>query len=194
MIKKTQIKGHDNHNEGLLQNIFTPANYTTIIGLAVTIWGSFMLNTVYGLVAVTAGRLLDMLDGIIARHTRSSKFGASLDAFSDKIAGFSFAMGIIYYQLAPVLLIFLLLGQHLVIAVLALEGFRRKQRLIVTQNGKNNMFLFMITLIAFTALNLVSGITFTLLHLVSYILAAGSVLYGFYTFVGYVRQLQRNKS
>jgi phosphatidylglycerophosphate synthase len=67
---------------GVLQRLGVGANTVTVIGF---IWGLFAIATVaggyfvLGLIFLTANRLADLLDGVLARRTRPTAFGGFLD-------------------------------------------------------------------------------------------------------------------
>lgn len=172
------------------KDVFTIANAVTIIGLAVTCFGSFKLDSWLGFAAIAMGRLLDMLDGVIARKTRTSPFGALLDAVSDKLAGLAIVIGALYYQLVPRWLIAFLVAQHLIVVGIAIYGRRKGRPTKVTQMGKNNMFLHMFTLIVFAGAGLSEGTAGSFLTIVAYILAVSSVTHGILTTRSYYSQVK----
>ena len=69
--------------------IVTPANVITIIGLGLVVYGLYLiLNQQYwiGLILVAVGRLLDIVDGVVANSTGTkSPLGELMDAAVDKI-------------------------------------------------------------------------------------------------------------
>lgn len=66
-------------------DILTPANAISAAGFALTVIGAANLGTPLGLTEVGVGRALDLVDGPVARHTRTSEFGAAVDATLDKL-------------------------------------------------------------------------------------------------------------
>lgn len=69
--------------------LVTPPNLITIIGLGIVVYGLIsILNQAYwtGLILLTIGRLLDIVDGIVAEKTGTkSPLGEIFDATADKI-------------------------------------------------------------------------------------------------------------
>ena len=70
-------------------SIITPANVITVIGLGIVIYGLIeILNQHFwtGLIALAVGRLLDIVDGVVAEATGTkSPLGEIFDAAADKI-------------------------------------------------------------------------------------------------------------
>lgn len=72
------------------------ANSVTVIGLCVGLTAVPLIASGYfgaALVAIGANRLLDGLDGAVARHTRSSPYGGYLDIFCDMVFYAAIPMG-----------------------------------------------------------------------------------------------------
>ena len=75
-VHVTRLRGRD---------IATVPNLVSIAGLLLTVHGARRLHTPTGIAEVTVGRLLDLVDGYLARALdQSSQFGAGLDAIFDK--------------------------------------------------------------------------------------------------------------
>jgi phosphatidylglycerophosphate synthase len=67
------------------RDVVNVPNLVSLAGLALTVHGARRLHTPVGLAETAAGRLLDLVDGSLARALgRSSQFGAALDAAADK--------------------------------------------------------------------------------------------------------------
>ncbi|HZD15835.1 MAG TPA: CDP-alcohol phosphatidyltransferase family protein [Pseudonocardiaceae bacterium] len=67
------------------REIVTVPNLVSVTGLLLTVHGARRLHTPAGIAEVTVGRLLDLVDGYLARALeQSSQFGAGLDAMFDK--------------------------------------------------------------------------------------------------------------
>ncbi|MGH3537962.1 MAG: CDP-alcohol phosphatidyltransferase family protein [Pseudonocardiaceae bacterium] len=67
------------------REIVTVPNLVSVAGLILTVHGARRLHTPAGIAEVTVGRLLDLVDGYLARALdQSSQFGAGLDAMFDK--------------------------------------------------------------------------------------------------------------
>ena len=68
------------------KDVFTIPNFISMTGAALAIRGSEKIDKAEGLVECAVGRLADVLDGKVARMTgQTGKFGAALDATTDKI-------------------------------------------------------------------------------------------------------------
>ncbi len=66
-------------------DVFTVPNAISTVGLALVLRGSARADTGWGISLTVAGRLLDLLDGKVARMLdQSSQFGAGIDAAFDK--------------------------------------------------------------------------------------------------------------
>lgn len=66
-------------------DVFTVPNLISAIGLGLVLHGSRRADTGWGIAETVAGRLLDLLDGKVARMLdQSSEFGAGIDAAFDK--------------------------------------------------------------------------------------------------------------
>jgi len=83
------------------QDLFTPANGLTLLGLGLCGWGAWHLNSLLGVWLVGTGRLLDVFDGHVARRTHTSAFGALLDASADKFAAFFMLIASWHYHTLP---------------------------------------------------------------------------------------------
>ncbi|MBA2471501.1 MAG: hypothetical protein DLM61_04285 [Pseudonocardiales bacterium] len=72
----TRLRGRD---------VATVPNLVSAAGLLLTVHGARRLHTPAGIAEVAVGRLLDLVDGYLARALdQSSQFGAGLDAIFDK--------------------------------------------------------------------------------------------------------------
>ncbi|MFI5271250.1 MAG: CDP-alcohol phosphatidyltransferase family protein, partial [Candidatus Saccharimonadales bacterium] len=69
--------------------VFTPGNVISVIGGITVIWGLYLFyrnQLIEGCGAIVIGRLCDLLDGLVAEHTKTkSPFGEFVDATIDKI-------------------------------------------------------------------------------------------------------------
>ncbi len=67
-------------------DILTIPNAISAVGLGLVLHGSSRADTGWGITETVAGRLLDLLDGKVARMlNQSSEFGAGIDAAFDKV-------------------------------------------------------------------------------------------------------------
>ncbi|MET3806178.1 phosphatidylglycerophosphate synthase [Nakamurella sp. UYEF19] len=68
-----------------LSDVLTVPNAISALGLVLVLHGSARADTARGIAETVAGRLLDLLDGEVARKLdQSSEFGAGVDATFDK--------------------------------------------------------------------------------------------------------------
>ncbi len=80
-------------------DIVTPANFVSAVGLGLSIYGATHIHETSGVVQFGAGRALDGVDGFVARRTYLGSIGAKVDAVSDKIA-MAAVLGEAYHQKA----------------------------------------------------------------------------------------------
>lgn len=111
------------------KGFFGPASLVTLAGIAKTLYGSYAYangNYVQGLGLTLAGRADDLLDGLVAKATKTrSKNGALLDASADKI-GAAAALGTLTYtrELHPALAV----GAAITQGAIAIENAKINQR------------------------------------------------------------------
>lgn len=139
------------------RDVFSPANIVTVVGFGLVVYGSMRLNTAAGFWMVLVGRLLDLLDGPIARRTHTSRLGAVLDATVDKFTVLSITVGLLAYSLAPTIIVGYILLQNLLIAAMNIVSAQRKIAVDTTRAGKLNIFLQMCCMIAFAGSAVVTG-------------------------------------
>jgi len=133
----------------VLSDVLTPANAITIVGFALTVIGAFKLNTFSGLVLAASGRVLDIVDGAVARRTHASHLGALLDAGADKISMLAMLIAMYYFQLAPVLFLSFVFVYHAAIVYMSLNGEKHGVEAKPTVLGKYTMFLHIAALLSF---------------------------------------------
>lgn len=169
-------------------DILTPANVTTIIGLALSIHGATQLDTAQGVAEVAVGRILDLLDGPIARATHTSRFGAVLDAGADKLAVFTILAAAWHYEVAPNALIGLVAGHNLLNVAVSLYAERQHRDLESSTAGKRSMFLENIAIAGFALAQVIVNETIQL-AIVASSLAAGvaGLVVGAVATAGYIR-------
>jgi phosphatidylglycerophosphate synthase len=70
-------------------SVFTPGNVISVAGGVIVIWGLYLFyknQLIEGCGAIIIGRLCDLLDGLVAEHTKTkSPFGEFVDASVDKV-------------------------------------------------------------------------------------------------------------
>lgn len=124
--------------------IITIPNIATVIGASVAIAGVFIFQSgafFWGLFLVWFGRVCDLLDGFLARKTRtSSPFGEGLDAATDKLVILISAIVLVHMRVIPLALALVLLLEQLATALLTMLARRRNITLHPTRLGKYTMF------------------------------------------------------
>jgi cardiolipin synthase len=136
--------------------MMTPANGITLIGLVLTLAGCFYLNSWLGLSLVVLGRLLDLVDGPVARATRKTEFSVFFDPTADKIALGAILISILLFGLVPWPVILYILLQNLVVVVLSLRANKYKKAVGAVIPGKLNMFFQQSSIVLFVTAHLVS--------------------------------------
>jgi len=85
-----------------LSEVLTVPNAISAVGLGLVLHGSARADTGRGIAETVAGRLLDLLDGKVARMlNQSSEFGAGIDAAFDKAGVLAIGVNEWRYRLAP---------------------------------------------------------------------------------------------
>lgn len=130
-------------------DIVTPANFLTLVGLILTVYGSIRITTAIGVFALLTGRILDLLDGPIARATHTSRFGAFMDATGDKLAILALLIASWRYEIAPVWVIGYVLLYNVVSALLSIATELKGGNPVATKAGKYAVFLQSSTLIMY---------------------------------------------
>lgn len=171
------------------QDILTPANFVSLVGIAVTVAGAVQLNTIQGLALAAAGRGLDLLDGPIARRTRTSKLGAAVDATSDKITLLVLLIACLYHQVVPALFVIYVLTHHTIISLISITATVRKLDIAVNRPGKLAMFFQLLALLLFVTSAITPGTIhmFTLAAAIS--VALVGIIFGMFALALYARVL-----
>ncbi len=185
----------------LRHQLLAPANAITIVGFLLTVFGASMLDRTTGVVLVVIGRLFDMLDGFVARTTRtSSKFGAALDAVADKVSGFILLLAAWRFDLAPRLVLAGMFLQNLINVFLSLAAVKTgsQQPLVTSRAGKRAMFLQITALVGYAGANgilsdysLSSSILRSGAHLLALL---GVCVFGLKASIGYAQDLKARQS
>lgn len=147
-------------------DIVTPANFLTLVGLILTVYGSIYITTGIGVFALLTGRLLDLFDGPIARATHTSRFGAFMDAMGDKLAILALLIASWRYDIAPLWVIGYILLYNLVSAILSVATELKGGNPVATRAGKYAVFLQSATLIMYAIAGLADETTITTIALI----------------------------
>lgn len=128
------------------KDVLTPANFVSLVGLSLTIYGALNIRTLHGVLLLGLGRFVDIFDGKIARATHTSPFGALLDATCDKI-GIAFLVTAVWFaDIAPVCLLGYILLQNIINVVFSLLAVGKGGAISSSKAGKYAMFLQNISL------------------------------------------------
>lgn len=122
-------------------DILTPANAISILGLSMTIYGSFHIETLAGVLILGTGRLIDVFDGKVARATHTSQLGAAIDATCDKL-GLLFLLPAVWFaHIAPYWLLMYIAVQNITNVILSSLTATRGKAPSSSRYGKYAMFL-----------------------------------------------------
>lgn len=127
------------------RGVVTPANFVTVLGAAVTLWGvGELLAAAFwlALALLVGGRLLDVVDGFVADRTGTkSALGELLDATADKVVTVLTVAALFVAQIAPTWLMALFVLPHIIIVVISIIDRYRHVQLHPTRLGKTTMLL-----------------------------------------------------
>jgi phosphatidylglycerophosphate synthase len=121
-------------------DVLTPANAITLVGLGMSLYGAYNLDTLSGTLIFGAGKSLDMLDGPVARRTHASDFGAAFDATADKIAIGAALVASVIHESAPLPVIGFIAAQNITNTVFTLAAEKRGLQPKTSWEGKRAMF------------------------------------------------------
>lgn len=131
--------------------VITPGNIISVTGLAIVIWGSILLyhgDTASGLLLVLLGRIMDLLDGIVAEATKTkSQLGEAVDTTCDKLSVFVTSFAAYVVGLFSPFLIITLILHHGFTAIYSLL-FARRYGIHTTRFGKYAMFASWVAIIS----------------------------------------------
>jgi phosphatidylglycerophosphate synthase len=170
------------------EDILTPANAVTLLGLGLTIVGAARLDTGLGFLLVVIGKLLDIADGRVARRTHTSRFGTVMDTTADKITSLVLLLSAYHFNLVPVAFLLFVFWQHLTVAAITVYATLSGVALRVTAVGRQNMFLNSLALFLLIATNFVGGLLQDLSFGLGAILVGVSIVYGISTILSYTHQ------
>jgi len=162
--------------------IVTPPNIITVIGLIIVFFGLAQILAEHywiGLIALAVGRLLDIVDGVVAEATGTkSPTGEIFDAAADKIGTLLTIVVLFVAQIAaPWVIVLLLIPQ----AITPLVTFYKKQKHISihpTRQGKLSMATSWVAIVGLLITQATDGAL--LIAYISYTLVGVSFLLGIY--------------
>jgi phosphatidylglycerophosphate synthase len=175
----------------------TPANFITLTGLSLSLFGiAQVYNGTFfaGIVAISVGRLADILDGYVAKATgTTSRVGEVLDASADKLVITTAVIVLIISQYVPLAPLVLILTQNILnISFIALAR-RHGHLLHPSVAGKHAAVTQWLTIMAFVASQAVaeqsrvSHLAVIGLDIVGYISLATFLVLGATATFGYAR-------
>jgi len=157
--------------------IITPPNFISIIGLGLVIWGlAALVSGEYwtGLILLAVGRLLDIVDGVVAQKTGTkSPLGELVDATIDKIGTLLTIIALYVGAISFWWLITALLLPQVLISLLILYKRSKKINIHPTKAGKLSMATLWASLLG---LILIKALALTPLHPAALIVYAISAL------------------
>lgn len=167
-------------------DVLSIANGVSIAGLILTVYGALTITTLSGVIILGIGRFIDVFDGIIARRTHTSAFGALVDATCDKI-GIVFLVSAVWVAgLAPIWLLSYVILQNLANVILSATTANRGAQPESSRNGKNAMFLQNVS-IGFYALG--ATLSINALGIIGLIVGLSSMYFAYFATLGYLKQV-----
>ncbi len=175
------------------EDVLTPANVATVLGLVLTLHGAANLDTLQGVIEVGAGRTLDLIDGPLARRFHASRLGAALDGAADKIAMLGLLVGAAHFEAAPLPVIGLVGLHNLANMALTLYSESHGKNPESSNAGKRSIFLENVGLGAFALANVMEspGVQ-TGLETAAYIAVAVGLAIGAGATSGYLAHARSN--
>ncbi|MDN5275842.1 MAG: CDP-diacylglycerol--glycerol-3-phosphate3-phosphatidyltransferase [Candidatus Saccharibacteria bacterium] len=174
-------------------SIVTPANIISVIGLALVLYGLgllFVQAYIPALILLVVGRLLDLVDGIVAHATGTkSPLGEIMDASIDKIGTLLTILCLAVLQIAPWWVLLALFLPHLIISAIVFAGRSRNVKLHPSRIGKLSMAVAWVVLTALLLIKAVGLEWPALLVVATYTLAISSSLMGLISASQYLRQI-----
>jgi phosphatidylglycerophosphate synthase len=130
--------------------LVSPADAISTLGLGLSLYGASEIDTTAGVLIFGAGRVLDLVDGHVARKTYSSKYGANIDGTFDKLAVAAGLVGAWYHDAAPQAVLAVIAVHNVVNAVTNVYTDRKGMPAKTSVAGKYYMFGQNLTFGAFT--------------------------------------------
>jgi phosphatidylglycerophosphate synthase len=134
---------------------------------------------------------MDLLDGPVARATKSTRFSTVFDPFTDKIALAAILASVLWYDVMPWPVALFIALQNITMVVLAYKTYDRANKLGATVLGKLNMFAQTTTILLFIASSLAPKGPHALLAVAAYADFAASIALGLLSIGLYTRMLRK---
>lgn len=171
-------------------DVLTPANFISVAGLTLVVYGSFHITAGIGVLALFIGRCLDLMDGPIARRTHTSRFGAAIDALADKLAMTALLIACWHFQVAPLWVVGYIAIQNVANLILSVRTELRGGNPEANREGKYAVFLQNITIGTYA----LAGIAHMgWLEPIALVIALISLYWAVYATQGYAKQLLSTK-
>ena len=182
--------------------LLAPANIVTLAGFVmvlVALWLIAAEDPLWGLLLLAAGRLLDIVDGLVADATGTkSPMGEILDATADKVGTLLTIAILTFEAILPWWAALLLLIPQLVTTAISLAAKRQRRPLHPSQIGKYSMFVAWLALLGFVLSVVVPEATAAtdrfsfseILNAVAYVLTVAAAALGLVATIGYRRELR----
>jgi phosphatidylglycerophosphate synthase len=126
-----------------LADIPTLPNLISTAGVAMALHGSVAVDTPRGVAEASIGRVLDLVDGKVARATgQTSEFGAAVDATFDKLGMAAIVAGEYYHEVAPRPVLGAILVRNVINARATTVAVNKQPDEVMnsTRNGKRAIF------------------------------------------------------
>ncbi len=168
----------------------TPANAVTALGIILTAAGSLHLDTAEGLSLTIAGKMLDVIDGPVARRTHTSNFGALVDSTADKLTCLILIIAAYHFRLVPITFLWFVFVYQGLVAAMSFDAIRKGWDVHPSTIGKYAMFVQVSALLMFVFSHVVTaGQQFT--HVLAIVFAAFAIISSIVSFIYYIREYFR---
>ncbi len=176
------------------QGIGTPGNVLSVIGFCLLVAGLWVVITRSlweGTALVSAGRLADVIDGMIADRTGTkSPLGRALDAALDKTGAFLALFVFTWYGILPLWVALASAAQNIANIAVSVYAPWRNVLLNPSYAGKIATAGFWLAIVTFVVAHLLHGnvapLWYAAASITAYIVAAGALVLGTYATLGYI--------
>jgi len=162
--------------------VASPANIITIIGLGIVVFGlALILQGSFwaGLILLAVGRLLDIVDGVVAESTGTkSPLGELFDAAADKIGTLLTIVVLIVAGITYWWIILALILPQVIIPLVAFYKKRKNAAIHPTRQGKLSMASAWVGIVGLLVVKALDG--FLPLAIVIYVIVGVSLVLGLY--------------
>jgi phosphatidylglycerophosphate synthase len=138
-------------------DILTPANVISAAGLVLSLYGATHINEMSGVLQYGAGRVLDLIDGPVARRTYTSRLGAKVDGAFDKAAVVFALAAAAYTDSSPKPVVWAVFSFNSINAAATVYADRQNAEPVTSKAGKYAMFGQNVALGSFLLANAMGG-------------------------------------